>query len=64
MSVRVTRLNCCGPKRADSFTVETGRSFATKTGFVKHHPFKPGWEIRRCFSCATQWAVDSRQLTN
>jgi hypothetical protein len=21
------------------------------TVFVRHHPFKPGWEVRRCVEC-------------
>lgn len=21
------------------------------TGFLRRHPFKPGWEIRRCLEC-------------
>ena len=29
------------------------------TGFVRHHPFKPGWEIRRCFTCGKDTTQDS-----
>lgn len=30
------------------------------TGFVRFHPFKPGWEIRKCFTCGKLTAQDSR----
>ena len=30
------------------------------TLFIKHHPFKDGWEIRRCPNCGKDSAFDSR----
>lgn len=29
------------------------------TGSVRFHPFKPGWEIRKCFTCGRDTAQDS-----
>jgi hypothetical protein len=52
------------PNREDNtFVVPVGKAFATNTTFVRHHPFQPGWEVRRCMNCGSQWAVDARVLT-
>jgi hypothetical protein len=29
------------------------------TGFVRHHPFKDGWEVRKCFLCKRDTAQDA-----
>lgn len=48
-------LPCCGNKK-------TKKTYKVRTGFVRRHPFKPGWEIRKCFNCNQEWAVDSRKF--
>ena len=30
------------------------------TLFVRHHPFKPGWEVRRCRECRRDSAYSQR----
>ena len=30
------------------------------TIFQRHHPFKEGWEVRKCVSCGKLTAQDSR----
>ena len=32
------------------------------TGFVREHPFKPGWDIRRCFDCGRDSAQSDALL--
>lgn len=56
MTTPMKNLDCCGPKTRKT----TGK---VKSGFVCWHPLKPGWEIRQCFHCGQQWAVDSKVLT-
>lgn len=39
-----------------------GRLYATSyTLFVRWHPFKEGWEIRRCVECGKLTAQDSKR---
>jgi len=32
------------------------------TVFVRHHPFKEGWEVRKCTSCGKLSAQDARRF--
>ena len=61
----VLRLCQCNTRKPlkDTFEVPPGKAYKTTTTFVRHHPFKPGWEVRKCLACGSQWAVDSSILT-
>jgi hypothetical protein len=61
----VLRICQCRTKKPskDTFEVPVGKAFRSNTTFVRHHPFKTGWEVRKCMDCGAQWAVDASQLT-
>ena len=65
VTTTVLRLCQCKVRKPakDTFEAPVGKAFGVNTSFVRHHPFMAGWEIRRCWNCGSQWAVDARLLT-